>query len=139
MNVICFISLQLLSLVVVPPQWGTADAELKVPSVENTELKDSPFKAWGRSVLSHTYMAARDFFLANFYPSGPFTCIFFQNLSQVFNVLATANTGSCVGPQNKIGHLAGCRFLVECPRDVNRLKNMTCGKMTCEMNNWETE
>ena len=30
------------------PQWITADAEIKVPYVENTELKDSPFKAWGR-------------------------------------------------------------------------------------------
>ena len=26
-------------------QWATADAEIKVPSVENTELKGSPFKA----------------------------------------------------------------------------------------------
>ena len=28
----------------------------------------------------------------------------------VFDVLAVANVGSCVGPQNKIGHPAGCRF-----------------------------
>ena len=34
-------------------QWGAADAEIKVPSVENTELKRSPFKAWSRSVYSH--------------------------------------------------------------------------------------
>ena len=27
------------------PQWGAADAEIKVPSVENTELTRSPFKA----------------------------------------------------------------------------------------------
>ena len=26
------------------PQWGAADAEIEVPSGENTELKDSPFK-----------------------------------------------------------------------------------------------
>ena len=37
-----------------PPQWGAADAEIKVPSGENTELKHSPFKAWSRSVYSHT-------------------------------------------------------------------------------------
>ena len=37
-------------VIVVLPQWGAADAEIKVPSVENTELKCSPFKAWGRSV-----------------------------------------------------------------------------------------
>ena len=39
------------------PQWGAADAEIKVPSIENTELKDSPFKAWSRSVYSHTCYA----------------------------------------------------------------------------------
>ena len=27
------------------PQLGTVDAEMKVPSVENSELKSSPFKA----------------------------------------------------------------------------------------------
>ena len=31
------------------PQWGAADAEIKVPSGENTELKRSPVKAWSRS------------------------------------------------------------------------------------------
>ena len=35
------------------PQWGAADAEIKVPSGENIQLKRSPFKAWGRSVYSH--------------------------------------------------------------------------------------
>ena len=29
----------------VTPQWGAADAEIKVPSGENTELKRSPFQA----------------------------------------------------------------------------------------------
>ena len=39
------------------PQWGAADVEIKVPSGENTELKRSLFKAWGRSVYSHTRYA----------------------------------------------------------------------------------
>ena len=39
------------------PQWGAADAEIKVPSGENTELKPSPFQAWSRSVYSHTCYA----------------------------------------------------------------------------------
>ena len=39
------------------PQWGAADAEIKVPSGENTELKRSPFQAWNRSVHSHTCYA----------------------------------------------------------------------------------
>ena len=35
------------------PQWEAADADINVPSVENTELKGSPFKAWSRSVNCH--------------------------------------------------------------------------------------
>ena len=55
---------------------------------------------------------ARDFFLANFYLSGPFTRIFSKTSPEFFfsPVLAVANTGSYVGPQNEIGHTAGCRF-----------------------------
>ena len=45
------------------PQWGAADAEIKVPSGENTELQRSPFKAWSRSVYSHTCYAYRRGFL----------------------------------------------------------------------------
>ena len=33
-----------------PLQWGAADAEIKVPSGENTELKRSPFETCSRSV-----------------------------------------------------------------------------------------
>ena len=56
---------------------------------------------------------------------------FFPNLSRVFFcVLTLANTGSCVGPQNKIGHLADVTFdadsHVECPRNINRLQNLLC-------------
>ena len=32
------------------PQWETADTEIKVPSVENSELQDLPIKAWSGSV-----------------------------------------------------------------------------------------
>ena len=69
--------LLLMMMMMITPQLGAADAKIKVPFVENTELKRSPFKAWSRSVYSHTCYAycARDFFLACFYPSGPFTCI----------------------------------------------------------------
>ena len=38
-------------------QWGAADAEIKVPSGENLELKGFPFKVWSRSVYSHTCYA----------------------------------------------------------------------------------
>ena len=91
------------------PQWGAAHAEIKVLSDENTQLKGSPLTGVGQYIAMHATRTARDFFLANFYPSGPFTRIFSQNVSRVFPVLAVANTGFCVGPQNKIGHPAGCR------------------------------
>ena len=85
--------------------------KLKSHLMRTQGLKVLPLKPEvGQYIAMHATLTTRDFFLANFYPSSPFTCIFFQNLSQVFLVLAVANTGSCVGPQNKIGHLAGCRF-----------------------------
>ena len=40
-----------------PPQWGAADAEIEGSSVENAELKRSPFKTWSRSLYSHTCYA----------------------------------------------------------------------------------
>ena len=88
-----------------PPQWEAADAEIKVPSGENTELKRSPFKPGvGRYKVIYATLTARDFFLAYFYPSGPITCIFSKFFPDFFPVLAVANTGSCVGLQNNIGH-----------------------------------
>ena len=79
---LCSLSLSLsLSL----PAVGAADAEIKIPSFENTVLKGSSFKAWGRSAYSHNAtLTARDFFHANFYPSGPFMCIFFPETSPEF-------------------------------------------------------
>ena len=89
------------------PQWGSADVEMNVLSVENTELKASPLKRGvGQYIAIHAVLTARDFFLANCYPSGPFTCIFPKPLPSSF----VANSGSCVGSQNKIGHPARCRF-----------------------------
>ena len=42
-----------LSFLTITLQRGAADKEIKVPSVENTELKGSPFEAWRRSVCCH--------------------------------------------------------------------------------------
>ena len=93
------------------PQWGAADTEIKFPSGENTELKRFPFKAWSRSIYSHTcYAYCQGFFPCLFLPFRSIHLHFFQNLSWFFPVVAVANTGSYVGPQNKIGHPAGCRF-----------------------------
>ena len=66
-------------LLLQPPQWGAADAEIKVPSGENTDLKRSPIPlkpGVGQHIAIHAMLIARNFFLAYFYPSGPFTCIF---------------------------------------------------------------
>ena len=63
-----------------------------------------------KNIAMNATLTVRDFFLANFNPSDPFTCIFSKTSFQGFPVLAVANTGSSVGPQNKIGHPAGCRF-----------------------------
>ena len=144
-------------------QWGAADAEIKVPSGEKTELKCSPFKAWSRSVYSHAcYAYCQGFLLCSFLPCRSIHLQFFQNLSQFFPVLVVANTGSCVGPQNKMGHPAGCRFPCWVPaeyklswcfepsqlqritsgleyKQVKKQTNITCGMVTCEMNNLEIE
>ena len=65
-----------------PPQWGAVDAEIKVPSGENTELKQSPFKARSRSVYSHTcYAYCQGFLSCLFLHFRSIHLHFFQNLS----------------------------------------------------------
>ena len=101
-----------------PPQWRAANAEIKVPSGENTELKRSPFIAWSGSVYSNTcYAYYQGYLPCLFLPFQPIHLHFFQNLSQFFPMLALANTGSCVGPQNKIGQPAWCGFLCWVPAE----------------------
>ena len=80
-------------LVSATPQWGAADAEIKVPSCENTELKRSPFKAWSKSVYSHArYAYCQGFLSCLFLHFRSIHLHFFQNLSRFFPVLAVANT-----------------------------------------------
>ena len=114
-----------------PSHWGTADAEISDPIVENPEFKGSPRIAWSKSDISlYASPTARYFFLANFYLPRPFTFIFFQKLAQVFSVLAVANASSCVGPQSKIGHLApssqttDAGTCIECQRNIKRLQTV---------------
>ena len=84
--------------------WGLRTQKLK-------SLKVLPLKPGLRQYIAmHATLTASDFFLANFYPSGPFTCIFSKPLRIFFPMVAVANTGSGVGPQNKKGHPAGCGF-----------------------------
>ena len=94
------------------------DADIKKKHLLKTQSsKVLPFKPGaGPYIAMHATLTARDFFLANFNPSSQFTSIFFQKLSQVFPVLAVANTGSCVDPQSNLGHPArGYRELMQVP------------------------
>ena len=92
--------------------------KLKSHLVRTQSLNVLPLKPGvGHYIAIYATLTAKDFFLAYFYPSGPFTCFFFQNLSRFFPVLAVADTGSCVGLQNKIGQPAGCRFPCSVPTE----------------------
>ena len=83
-------------------------------------LKVLPLKPGvGKCIVMHATLTARDLFLTYFYPSGPCTSIFFQNLSWFFPAFAVADTGSCVDPQNK---MLDAGSLAECPRNINRPK-----------------
>ena len=142
--------------------------KLKSHLIRTQSLNVLPLKPGvSQYIAMHAMLTARDIFLANFYLSGPFTCIF-SKTSWVFPVLAVANTGSCIGLQNKIGHPAGCRFpcwvLAEYKYAQNhvfvfqvlrseivdriwavvweereRKKKKTCGTVTCGMNNLEID
>ena len=67
------------------PGSGELRMQKSVPSGENTELKRSPFKAWSRSVYSHTCYA---------YCQGFLPCLFlpFRSIHLHSPVLAVANT-----------------------------------------------
>ena len=96
---------------VIPPQWGVVDTEIKVPSGENTGLKRSPFKAWSRSVYSHTCYTYCQGFLPCLFPLFQSIHLHFSKTSPNFFLHWLLLThGSCVGPQHKTGHPAGCRF-----------------------------
>ena len=63
--------------------------KLKSHLLRTQSLKVLPLKPGAdQHIAIHDTLTAREFFLANFYPSGPFTCIFFQNFSRVLPVLA---------------------------------------------------
>ena len=81
-----------------PPLRRTANAEIKVPSVENPELRSSHFKALSGSLLQQCMLhLLPGIFVKSFWS---IHLHFLQNLSQVFPVLNVVNNGSCVGPRN---------------------------------------
>ena len=85
--------------------------KLKSHLVRTQSLNVLPLKPGvSQYIAIHATLTARDFFLAYFYTSGPFTCIFSKTSPDFFLCWLWLTHGSCVGPQNKIGHPAGCRF-----------------------------
>ena len=111
------------------PQWGTADAEIKVPSVENSELpKVLPLKPGvGQNIAMHASSTAMNFFLISTFPVH--STSFFSGLSLVFLALTVANTAPCMSPQRKFGHRAprhtetiDAGSCDECPQNINRLQ-----------------
>ena len=85
------------------PQLGSADAEIKVPSVVSIELKGPVV---GQCIAIHATLTAGAFRPCLFLSFRSIHLHFFQNLSRFFPVLALANSGSCVSPQNEIGQPA---------------------------------
>ena len=84
--------------------------KLKSHPMRTQSLNVLPLKPGvGQYIAIHATLTAMDFFLAYFYPFGPFICIF-PNLSRFFLCWVWLTHGSCVGPQNKIGHPGECRF-----------------------------
>ena len=61
-----------------PPRSGELRTQkLKSHLVRTESLNVLPLKPGvGQYIATHATVAARDFFLTNFYSSGPFTCIF---------------------------------------------------------------
>ena len=64
----------------------------------------------------HATITARDFLLANFYPSGPFTYFFSTTSPQFHRFLC--------GPAKQIVTLLDAGSRVECSRNINRLQHM---------------
>ena len=84
--------------------------KLKSHLVRTQSLNVLPLKPGvGLYLAIHATLTARDITFAYFYPSGPFTCAFFPKPLPIFLCWLWLTHGSCVGPQNKIGHTARSR------------------------------
>ena len=67
--------------------------KLKSHLLKTQSLKGLPLKPGvGQHIAMYATFTATDFFLAYFYPSGPFTSIFFPKPLPISQVLAVANT-----------------------------------------------
>ena len=79
------------------PDFSTRSGELRTQKLKSHLVRTQSFNVLplnpgvGQYIAIHATLTASDFFLAYFYPSGPFTCIFSKPLP-IFPVLAVANT-----------------------------------------------
>ena len=92
---LCFkISCRCSLVVLSKPRSGELRTQkLKSHLVRTQSLNVLPLKPGvGQYIALHATLTARDFFLAYFYTSGPFTCIFSKTSPDIFPVLALANT-----------------------------------------------
>ena len=76
-----------------PPQCGAADAEIKVPSGENTDLNVLPLKhGVGQYIAIHATRTARDFSSLLISTLPVRSPAFYPKPLPIFSVLAVANT-----------------------------------------------
>ena len=78
----------------------------------------------GQYIAIHATRTARDFFLAYFYPSGPFTCIFSNTSPDFFLCWMWLTLVRVQARRIKQVTLPDACFRVECPRNINRLKKI---------------
>ena len=99
-----------------PPCVATRSGELRTQKlksylVRTRSLNVLPLKLEvGQYIAVHATLTAKKILPCFFLLFQSIHLHFFQNLSRFFCALAVANSGFCEGPQNKIGHPAGCRF-----------------------------
>ena len=97
-----------------PPPAPPRSGELRTQKLKSHLLRTQSFNVLplkpgvGQYLAIHATLTARDSFLISTLLAH--LSALFPNLSQDFPVLALANTGSFVGPQNRIGHLVRCWF-----------------------------
>ena len=74
---------------IIPRSWELPTHKLKSNLMRTQILQVLPLKPGvGQYIAMHATLTARDFFLANFYPSSPFTCIFSPKSLPIFSCVS---------------------------------------------------
>ena len=119
----CLVLLPFLSYRFLPRSGELRTQKLKFHLMRTQSLKVLPLKPGvGQYLAMHATLTARDFFLANFYLSGPFTCIFSQASSKFFLCQLRLILVPVQAVRIKQVTLLDAGSRVECLRNINRLK-----------------